>query len=312
MTFKNYLWTIWMAMILVAMGCQPDQQAAFESAIVEGEVGKVQLLIEEKNVDVTKELPKSGKYPLELAAEQGRAATLEMLLKFGADPDKAKGDESPLLLALNAPDKGKSALILIKAGVDLNVKDAEGFSPMDLALLFEMPKVVQALLNEGADPQKGGVYATPLHGAAESGDVNTIQTLLNSGAYVDAKDEYDESPLFYAVRGGGIPAMETLIQYDADINFENDLGETPLFQAIYDADSSGVVWLIEAGATVNHQDDGGDTPLLRAAVEGDEAIVQALLLQGADPKIKNRKGETALDLARSEGRLEVIEILESI
>jgi|GEM_PF-5424512 len=308
---KKYMWTVWLAVILLALGCQPDQQAAFESAILEGEVGKVQLLIEEKDIDVTDKLPESGKYPLELAAQQGRSSIIEILLKNGADPDKAMGEDSPLLLALNGPDKGKSALVLIDAGADLKVKDAEGFSPMDLALLFEMPKVVQALLKEGADPQKGGIYATPLHGAAESGDINAIQALLNSGAYVDAKDEYDESPLFYAVRGGGIPAMETLIQYEADVNFKNDLGETPLFQAVYDSDSSGVVWLIEMGAEVNHQDDGGDSPLIRAAAEGDEAIFQALLLQGADPSLKNRQGETALDLAKAEGNVGVVEILEN-
>ena len=223
--------------LMLFLGCQTDDQVSLENAILEGEVGKVKLLIDENEVDVTQLLPEKKRYPLEIAAENGEGEIIELLLQAGADPDKSAGELPPILLALNSADQGKGALLLIEAGADIKVRDKDGFSPMDLALLYQMKPVVEALLKRGSDPEKGGFYATPLHGAAETGNVELIQTLLNAGAYVDAKDEFEESPLFYAIRSNILPSMETLIQFEANVNLSNDIGETPIFEAVYYADS---------------------------------------------------------------------------
>lgn len=296
---------------MLIAGCQTDDQASLEKAIVEGEIGKVKLLIEESSVDVTQLLPERKRYPLEIAAENGQGEIVELLLKAGADPDQSVGELPPILLALNSADQGKGALVLIEAGADIKVQDKDGFSPMDLALLYQMKPVVEALLKQGADPEKGGFYSTPLHGAAESGNVELIQTLLNAGAYVDAKDEFEESPLFYAIRSNILPAMETLIQFEADVNLNNDIGETPIFEAVYYADSISLEWLIEAGADVKHQDDGGDTPLHRAAAEGNITLAKILIQNGADEKVKNLEGMTPEDMARSEGQVKMADFLST-
>ncbi len=256
-------------------------------------------------MDVTILMPNEKRYPLEVAAEKGEGEIIALLLSAGADPDKSSSDTPPILLALNSADQGKGALHLIEAGADIKVRDKDGFSPMDLALLYQMKPVVEALLKQGSDPEKGGFYATPLHGAAETGNVELIQTLLNAGAYIDAQDEFQESPLFSAIRANIIPSMETLVQFDANVNLENDIGETPLFEAIYYADSVGLEWMIEAGADVKHADDSGDTPLHRAAAEGNLAFVRILLRNGADHKARNRDGMTAEEVAKSEGRVKV-------
>ncbi len=295
---------------LILLGsCKTDDQLALEKAIVEGEVGKVKLLINENSVDVTRLLPERRRYPLEVAAENGQGEIVGILLKAGADPDRSTGDIPPILLSLNSADQGKGALFLIESGADFMVKDKDGFSPMDLALLYQMKPVVEALLKQGADPEKGGFYATPLHGAAESGNVELIQTLLNAGAYVDAKDDFEESPLFYAIRSNVIPSIETLVQYEADVNLTNDIGETPIFEAIYYADSVGLEWLIKAGANVNQQDDRGDTPLHRAAAEGNVTLAKILIQNGAGKKVQNLEGMTPEDIARAEGRIKMTDFL---
>ena len=306
---SKFLMCLAISGVMLLWGCQTDNQVALENAILEGEVGKVQLLIDEQDVDVTQLMPEQQRYPLEVAAEKGESEIIALLLKAGADPDKSTVDLPPILLALNSSDQGKGALHLIEAGADIKVRDKDGFSPMDLALLYQMKQVVEALLKQGSDPEKGGFYATPLHGAAETGNVELIQTLLNAGAYVDARDEFQESPLFYAIRANIIPSMETLVQFDADVNLPNDIGETPIFEAVYYADSIGFEWLIEAGADIKHQDDGGDTPLHRAAAEGSLTLARILLANGAELKKKNLEGMTAEDVATAEGRIEVAEFL---
>lgn len=109
--------------------------------------------------------------------------------------------------------------------------------------------------------------------AASSGDVLALETLLNAGADVDARDRYGQTALMIAARHGHLVAVEALLRRGASMNVTAKFGLSALMLAI---------------------------------VAGHEAIAKALVRAGADlePKGTGAPGfwnKTAYDLAKERG-----------
>ena len=77
----------------------------------------------------------------------------------------------------------------IKAGSDLNQKDAYGSSPLIIAITFGKTEVAKALIDAGADMKvKNNEGATPLHIAAFLCRTEIVEALLGKGADKNAKN----------------------------------------------------------------------------------------------------------------------------
>ncbi|MEX2535348.1 MAG: ankyrin repeat domain-containing protein [Trueperaceae bacterium] len=101
----------------------------------------------------------------------------------------------------------------------------------------------------------------------KGGDLTELQTLLDSGTNVDARDEFGQTPLIYALsEGAGQPVVSELLAAGADVNVVTETGWTPLMYAARDADSA--------------------------------ETVQLLMFAGADPTLRNAEGQSAADIAR--------------
>lgn len=68
----------------------------------------------------------------------------------------------------------------------------------------------------------------PLHVAAVRGSIEEIEVLLQHGANINAKGEYDFTPLHHAVEHGHSEAVKFLLEKGADINIKNVDEMTPL------------------------------------------------------------------------------------
>src|SRR5262249_46062802 len=90
--------------------------------------------------------------PLWLAAKNGNAALLEVLLKAGADPKTATGDGAVPLMAAALSGNAGAIGVLAKHGADLNAKDAvDGQTALMFAAARNRPDAVRELLRLGAD-----------------------------------------------------------------------------------------------------------------------------------------------------------------
>jgi hypothetical protein len=77
-----------------------------------------------------------------------------------------------------------------------------------------------------------GLFAAPIHDAAQAGDLAKITSLLAANpALVNAKAPNSATPLMYAVHSGKTEAAKLLVQKGADVNITNSDGETALFEA---------------------------------------------------------------------------------
>lgn len=143
-----------------------------------------------------------------------------------------------------------------------------------------------------------------LHEAAENGNVEAINVLLEAGADVNARNEDGGTPLHSAAARGHAKAVKRLLKEGADVNAKNKSGVTPLHVGARKYPYLAMV-LLEAGADVHAKDEAGGTPLHHAAYFGRVKIARVLLKAGADVHAKDEAGRTALHWAALGGHADV-------
>jgi ankyrin repeat protein/cell wall assembly regulator SMI1 len=119
------------------------------------------------------------------------------------------------------------------------------------APLYADLELVKLLLARGASAKKlslGGGW-TPLHFAAQSGNVDSVQLLLDAGADVNARAQAGQTPILMAASAGGsAPGMlQLLLRRGAKVNVPDMQGETALHHAIRGGNLEAAKLLIEAG-----------------------------------------------------------------
>ena len=194
----------------------------------------------------------------------------------------------------------------------LSQRDADGASPMQLALYLERMEIVSVLLEIGyqpdlfesvllgrADyvrdqlrrhPEKKEVFSPDgwslLHLAAYGGEERTVRAVLEAGAALHplAKSKYSpgNTPLHAAIAAGKVNAARLLIKAGADVNFPQQPGAvTPLHVAASRPDPALAAFLIQQGAAINARTTDGRTPLAIARHHEYQQVEQMLLRHGA-------------------------------
>ena len=130
----------------------------------------------------------------------------------------------------------------------------EGWTYLHAAVGWNLPGLVSALLDDGADPNaRGGSGVTPLHQAASNDNRTVAADLIVRGVAINAMDEWSWRPIHNAAYFGAREVAELLIGQGADINSYQEGGWTPLDIAI-DREHTEVVKLLQRhGATCNYK-----------------------------------------------------------
>ena len=130
--------------------------------------------------------------------------------------------------------------------------------------------------------------------AAAKGDLKSIQSCLDVGWDVNAKDNTGDTALHYSAQKGKVDVIEALIKAGADVNAKKNDGETALHSAAQEGKVDAIAALIKAGADVNAKKNDGTTALHSAAYNGKVDAIAALIKVGADVNAKDsERGVTA-------------------
>jgi ankyrin repeat protein len=133
--------------------------------------------------------------------------------------------------------------------------------------------------------------------AAQSGDMDSVQDLLNAGVNPDAASAWPITALELAAQNGHAEVVRSLLWAGADVNVRAIGRWTPLMKAAAQGFGEIAKLLVAAGADLNAANKDGDTALILASRNGHARMVHFLLMSGARPGIENRWGKTALHYA---------------
>ena len=242
-------------------------------------------LLEQADVNET---DKWGRTPLYWACSEGGPGVARLLLERGADLSGGTKSYMGAAIASQQANREAVALALLEHGQDPN----SGWA-LHWACAYSKPKIVEALLRKGADPNlatEGG--DTPLMMALwRPESLACLALLVRYGAKVNAVNARGFSALLYALRAPSSEEMEDaqpelmafLIRHGARVNDLYPCGETPLTYLVGEEARGAlpeayIPLLIKAGANPNKPNAAGKTPL---QVAGFEAWKEALRKHGA-------------------------------
>ena len=200
--------------------------------------------------------------------------------------------------------------------LNFNTEDFLGLTVLMRAAENGQIETMEWLIEAGADVNAPNNYGlTALMFVAEKGPIKAMEWLIKEGANVHARDEYGQNALIYAgMRKTDlkekIKLMKWLIKAGADVRVGNRHGLTPLMQATQDGQIELVEWLIEEGADVVHAGDKyGLTPLMQAAKDGKIELMRLFIKEGANVHAGDKYGQTALMYAAEMGQIKAMEWL---
>jgi ankyrin repeat protein len=148
-----------------------------------------------------------------------------------------------------------------------------------------------------------------LAGAAITGDVATINSLITKGVSINSRYKNGLTALMLAVHNKQIEAVNTLIQLGADVNIKQDNGVTAFMVASFTSQLDIIRILIKAGAEIDATSNTGSSALIIAVINGETKIIEVLVSLGANIEQADSNSRTPLIMAAMRGQLKIIKKL---
>jgi ankyrin repeat protein len=242
---------------------------------------------------------------LHYAAMQGSQELLRLLARHPQHkallniPESLNGD-TPLLTAFRYHEEEVFQLLL-DAGTNLNLRNAQGESILHRAVKRHKTSLVRVLLSRGADPDHIGRYGfTPLILAIMENHLDLVAVLVKGGCDVEQPDEGGHRPLAWAVISDNLAVVEVLFSQVTDPSImANRKGaeRSPLVWAVMKGNLDMVRLLLHYGADIKQTPTDPRPPLIWAVIHCDLFVAEVLLQNGACPNEPDGNGQTALTWA---------------
>jgi ankyrin repeat protein len=319
----------------------PHGETALMAAARSGDAESIELLLA-AGADPNAAETKLGETALMWAAAEDQADAIRALVAGGADTALASrpldlapmnwlnigmvstvlpvGGWPPLLFAgrENAP---AAALALIEVGADPNIRDPDGLTALNVAIMNEHYDLAVALVEAGADPDAADrTGMTPLYGAVEIANVGFV-----IGRPAVARNDENDAIAFARValaHGADPDARLTgpiLAQHHGFPDRSLGAGTTPLMRAARGHDLAFIELLLEAGASATAQQDDGSgllhvmaaarAPRTDADLGVQSSVLDALLAAGAEIEGVAKDGQTPMHRAARGGNASLINAL---
>lgn len=190
---------------------------------------------------------------LTIAVEGGELDTVRTLLAQGAAPDTP--DRHGLTALVRATRGGNLDIVsaLLAAGASPNQNDGfvNGWTPMMHAIHKSQPKVVDLLIEAGADVNgRAPNGCTALMFAAGEGQLDVVKVLLDKGADPRAETLEHTTALTNAVAGGHTEIVRLLMTRAPDLKLKGILEDRVALMLTWVRGRRAIRGLLnEAGAT---------------------------------------------------------------
>ncbi|KYN01084.1 Ankyrin-1 [Cyphomyrmex costatus] len=267
-----------------------------------------------------------GATPLMHACQQGDRARVLRLLREQEETTAYR--DRTLRNALHyCMDAGTGGAVAAAAPELVNAPDAEGHTPLHLAVIAGDTQLVAVLLANGADVNAKDLEGhSVLHWATVCGEAECVRLVLAAGARPSTPDLRGGSPLHYAAqccgaaataelavpKKVGLKVLQTLLEFGADVNAKDEDGRQPILWAASAGSVEAVLALARAGgaAAAGTSDKDGLTALHCAASRGHARCVEVLVnLCGSHPDYVDDNGCSALHYAATLGHADATALI---
>ncbi|KAL4884856.1 ankyrin repeat-containing domain protein [Aspergillus karnatakaensis] len=268
---------------------------------------------------------KLGMTPLLWAVGSGNTSIAKSLLKarrLQPNNRNQKG-RTPLILAIQSGNSAMVRTILDIPGIDANAEDSHGWTALLWAVARRNREGVTLLFSlASANPNIADVNGdTPLHAAAEAGDVDIAGLLVIARAELNQRNKKGMTPFWCAANVGKVGMVAYMLGLNEKTDSrsediilsesEDNHGRTPLCAAAGNGHETTVRLLIEHNVAINHITVASKTPLWEAAEAGHASVVLTLTsIEGVDVNYRTiSTNETPLWIAAYNGHADVVKIL---
>jgi uncharacterized protein len=296
----------------------PDRSGDTPLAIASrsGELQMVEALLAH-GADIDARDPHYAQTPLMLAVRGEHVDVVRRLLEAGADVDARTnvGEEPRFIMPEEAPAGLSRGIGIIRAGWPEHGKRYPipgGMTSLLYSARDGNLEISRLLLEAGADPDIDDANGiTPLISAilnksivsvnrtGTSDHLKIAELLVDAGADVNAQDWYGQTPLWAAVDIRNLKVRGDRL----DDNRVDRVAAYALIERLLDegADPDARIqefqperrFILGIGS-VSWVDMTGQTPFVRAALSGDVRVMRLLIEHGADPNIMTFRGTSAL------------------
>ena len=238
----------------------------------------------------------SGAVTKEIAPPPGlsHARVIHLLIKAGTDVNLKDCDGDTALNWAIIPGWTEIVEMLLEANAQIDTVNNIGYSALMLATYLNRTRIVEVLQTAGAST--AGVDRVELIRAIEQTDPHGVQALLARGTTPNAYHYQGDSALKLAIVTEQLEICRLLIQAGADMEFvDASRRESALLRAVRQGKLELIELLIAANTSLNVQGKAwGETALIEAVRYCNLEAVRLLVEAGADVNICDRLGHAAL------------------
>ena len=130
---------------------------------------------------------------------------------------------------------------------------------------------------------------------------------------IEVKNKREEfTALHFASYYGHPEIVELLLENGADIEGKDNYENTPLINATWYGNLKVVKLLLENGADIEAKNIKGITPLINTCLIGHYKITKLLIEQGADIEAKSNDGRSFIDFIKNKEKDEIEDFIQDI
>lgn len=256
-------------------------------------------------------LNSSGWTPLMSAVAKEKAKCAKVLMERGAALSVKSIDKESNILHIATASKSHHCLEHLLKNDEvmklIDEKNKDDYTPLALAVQRKSDKCIKLLEEAGASPFIGDeVRASIIYNSPGYRGTIILHERLVREKNVTFTNESKMTPLHIAAQEGNVDACKALLRRGARIDPCDKYGRTPLLWAAFYGYESILKLLLKKKASRRAKDDKKYTALHCAAFSGKLQCCKVLLETDRGLiKEKDKKGKYALDVAHDQGRFDV-------